>query len=158
MKKVVKSNMASFYAQLVVENPPAEEATELAAPKVRRQRTIKSKAKKIKEEKVKPKRYGKIVGMIGASVIYANSKVGQYTGNRLQTTNTNTLLGLGVAVGVGILSGHPAIAAVGTGLTLAKGAIDLEINQINSSQQSTYKRSLIGSPTTSGSRWGGKYN
>lgn len=152
--------MAGFYAQLVVNNPITTEnqTQNYAIAKRTSASSNDNKVVKAKTEPYKRKNYSKIVGTIGASILYANSKVGEYTGNHLQTSNTNALLGTAITVGVGILAGHPVMAGVGLGLMVAKGAIDVGIKQINSQQESTYRRSLVGSPTTSGSRWGGKYN
>lgn len=154
--------MASFYAQLIVNESETStsEGSKFNGTSSKTstgypiKKPTKASPPSINVRKIATKAFG----TIGASILYANSKVGEYTGNHLQTSNTNALLGTAITVGVGILAGHPVMAGVGLGLMVAKGAIDVGIKQINSQQESTYRRSLVGSPTTSGSRWGGKYN
>lgn len=107
---------------------------------------------------------GKTIGLALGSAMYVNSAVGNYTGNKLRQSNTQTSLSLIGSVSVGALSGAKfgpygalaggAIALVGV---IAKNTINLGIRQINSEQEMLYKTSITGKMTTSGSRWKGEY-
>lgn len=144
--------MSGFYAQLdvYVDRPQKDNKTVT--------RATKQATNAPKEEKtIKNKNINKALGFIEASALYANKVVGSYTGNALAENNTKQILSIaGSAIGGLILASNPIGAVVGASIAIAKSGIDYAVNMINVQQQAQYKQSLLGKPTTSGSRWGGK--
>ena len=99
--------------------------------------------------------------MLTANVI--NSKVGQYTGNKVAQSNASQaikLAGLASAAILSIASGNyigGAIAIGGAAISYGSQLLDYTVMVRNSEQESAYKRSLRGNMATSNSRWRGDY-
>jgi hypothetical protein len=95
------------------------------------------------------------VARIGSMVLSAanvvNSAVGSYTGNKVRQNNISVGLrfaSMGISFAI-----NPIFGAIHLATTVGKEIADVNIRQINSQQESAYRRSYMGNITTSGSRW-----
>lgn len=135
--------MAGYYAELNVflgESPKSSSGKTGKKSKGKKKSKMKSIATKTS-------------GVLMASAIYANSKVGEYTGNKLRQSNNATSLAL---IGMGIASfANPLAGTLAVTSFAVKSAIDNSIRIKNSQQESAYRMSYKGNMTTSGSRWKG---
>ena len=136
--------MAGYYAELNVYLNSGKE------PLTEEQKLQKKQKQQIEKTK---KTAAKVTGTTLAVAAYANSKVGQYTGNKMRQANNQTTLAL---TGMGLLAlKNPVVGITALATYVTKSAIDTQINIINSQQESAYRMSYKGNMTTSGSRWRG---
>lgn len=146
--------MAGYYAELNV-NVNVNESTKQTSPKAKK--PTKSGKPKVKKTNENPKsssnKYGrKVSGLILSSASLANSAVGNYTGNKVRQSNMATGIAI-VGLAVSAVS-NPVLAGVAVATYSIKRSIDMNIDRINSEQESAYRSSYRGKATTSGSRWG----
>ena len=87
-----------------------------------------------------------------ATASYANSKVGDYTGNKVRQSNIAT--GIGALTTIGTAFINPVLAVGVIAGYSVKRTIDMGIERENSRQESQYRSSYRGKATTSKSRWG----
>lgn len=143
--------MGSFYADIRVTYDKVE---------LERQRTS-SISPRIKKSKISTN-----TNLIGKAISFASgkvlttpsivlSKVGSYTGNKIQTSNINANFKIGAyALAANI---NPYIAVGKFAIDSIINITDFNIRQINSQQETDYRTSLIGKSSTSNSRWRGNY-
>lgn len=117
---------------------------------------IKGNQNKISNQK-KITSYG--IGLASRSFLQGlqmvTTKVGSYTGNKVQTRNMNTSIKYtGYMITATI---NPYLAIGKAALDLLENTVDYNIRQINSQQETDYRTSLIGKSSTSNSRWRGNY-
>lgn len=128
----------------------------IITPKEKKTKRVKG-AKKVRKNQRNKNDYA--VRVASRSFLTAiqtvNSKVGSYTGNKIQTRNMSTNFRV---------ASYGIIATINPYLAIGKSAIDLTQNTIdyvtrvlNSEEEVNYKTSLIGNATTSNSRWRGTY-
>ena len=84
-----------------------------------------------------------------------NSKVGQYTGNRVASSNREEIITLGSLAVTALI--NPGYAIGASVVHIANNIGDFAVRQINSQEESNYKNSLIGNMATSNSRWRGNF-
>lgn len=94
-----------------------------------------------------------IYGSRTAQVI--NSKVGQYTGNRVATSNRQEIITLGSLALTAFI--NPGYAIGASAVHIANNIADFAFRQINSREESNYRSSLLGNMATSNSRWRGNF-
>lgn len=115
------------------------------------------------QKKNKTKKIGnKINKAVNLVTVYAsktfqaiNSKVGQYTGNRIATSNRQEIITLG-SLAVNALI-NPTYAIGATAIHIANNITDFAVRQLNSQEESNYRSSLLGNMATSKSRWRGNF-
>lgn len=150
--------MGGYYAELNV-NLNVNNYTRNTSPKKKKPSKTSQlllegpKAKVAQNPKSSSNKYGrKVSGLILSSASLANSAVGNYTGNKVRQSNINT--GITIAgLAVSAVS-NPVLAGVVAATYSIKRSIDINIDRINSEQESAYRSSYRGKATTSGSRWG----
>lgn len=147
--------MASYYAQIDVN------ITDNSGAVVKTTTPKKPKPKKLPppkpsdntEKSTFSSSSTKITSALLASMAFANSAIGSYTGNRTSQSNVSATLS---ALGMGIaLIKNPLVGGIAIATYSAKRITDMAIEQKNSEQQSAYSQSYMGKITTSGSRWKG---
>lgn len=122
------------------------------------QRSSKTKVAKRKLT-ANEKFVNKVMGFASSKVLTVPSvvlsKVGSYTGNKVQSSNINTAFKIG---SYGIMATiNPYVAIGKIAIDSIVNITDYNIKQINSIQETNYKTSLIGNSSTSNSRWRGNY-
>lgn len=147
--------MGGYYAELNV-NMNINEGRRATSPQSRKKKKAssgKTSSTKVKSQKSASSKYSKKLLALGVSTTsYVNSKVGDYTGNKVRQSNIAT--GIGVLTTAGLAFANPVLAAgVIAGYSI-KRTIDMGIERENSRQQSEYRSSYRGKATTSKSRWG----
>lgn len=147
--------MGGYYAELNV-NLNINEVRRATSPQSRKKKKSssgKTSATKVKSSKSASAKYGKKLVALGiATASYANSKVGDYTGNKVRQQNIAS--GIGVLTTIGTAFVNPVAAATVAGIYTVKRTIDMGIERENSRQESEYRNSYRGKATTSKSRWG----
>lgn len=143
--------MAGYYAELNV-NLNISETKRSTSPKSKRLK--KPVVKKIQENSKSSsnKVATKIGGLMVATSSLVNSAVGEYTGNKVRQQNVASTIGLATTVALAFK--NPVAAGIAVGAYSIKRTIDIEVNRINSQQESAYRSSYRGKATTSSSRWG----
>lgn len=126
------------------------------------------KVKQPKEKKVNSLKATAITAIALRSAVqtanFVNTKVGDYTGNKVMQSNISTALSVGsqlvgaTLAGAKLGGGVGAIVGIGLATTKIFGSAILNesIERKNSIQEMNYKRAYTGSMTTSGSRWKGE--
>lgn len=117
----------------------------------------KPKFSKAREQRQEENNYRAIRGTIAVvakSVSVVNNQVGAYTGNKVKQQNIKQGIAIATSIAVSVINPSLGVAM------LAGNTIDSTIgymtNMINTQQETTYKTSLVGKMSTSGSRWRGE--
>lgn len=142
--------MASRYAEVVI-NINGANASGTSSPSTGKGKTTPKVKNKSSDDGIKLSTASKIAGSVLSALSIANNAVGSYTGNKVRQQNIATGLSL-ASVGIS-LAINPFLGALHLATMTTKKVIDISIEQINSRQESAYKRSYMGNITTSGSRW-----
>ena len=117
----------------------------------------KPKFSKAREQKQAEDNYRSIRGTIAVvakSVSVVNNQVGAYTGNKVKQQNIRQGIGIATALAVSAINPGLGIAML-TGNPI-ESTVSYMTNMINTQQETTYKTSLVGKMSTSGSRWRGE--
>ena len=140
--------MASRYAEVVI-NINGANASGTRSPSAGKGKTTPKVEKD--DSSIKLPTASKIASMVLSSANIVNSVVGSYTQNKVRQSNISA--GLRIA-SMGIsFSINPILGAIHLATTVGKTIADVSVKQINSQQESAYRRSYMGNITTSGSRW-----
>lgn len=117
----------------------------------------KPKFSRAREQRQEENNYRAIRGTIAVvakSVSVVNNQVGAYTGNKVKQQNIKQGIAIATSIAVSVINPSLGVAM------LAGNTIDSSIgymtNMINTQQETTYKTSLVGKMSTSGSRWRGE--
>lgn len=119
-------------------------------------KTSKTSPKK-KKGNTTPKGYKAARSVVSTGIAVAtvaNSAVGAYTKNKMRQNNIST--GLTLAGLVATTAFNPLAGGIAIASYVGNAIVSAVINDVNSTQESNFRQSLRGRPTTSGSRWGGK--
>lgn len=124
--------------------------------KVGKTRRPKGSRNKIKDQNRKAR---SAIQLVGSTILQSSqmlaTKAGNYTGNKIKKENIKAVSKVGsyaLAIAVNVYAG-----VAYTLLDITNTVVDYNINSINSIQESNYKNSYLGNPTTSNSRWRGNY-
>lgn len=117
----------------------------------------KPKFSKAREQRQEENNYRAIRGTIAVvakSVSVVNNQVGAYTGNKVKQQNIRQGIGIATAIAVSVV--NPTLGVTMLASNTIDSAIGYMTSMINTQQETTYKTSLVGKMSTSGSRWRGE--
>ena len=117
----------------------------------------KPKFSKAREQKQEENNYRAIRGtiaVISKSASIINNQVGAYTGNKVKQQNIRQGIGIATAIAVSVI--NPSLGVTMLAGNTIDNTVSYITNMVNTQQETTYKTSLVGKMSTSGSRWRGE--